>query len=40
MYADHGRGDSVTAVATDKSNNILLTADNMGNIKCWNFEDF
>lgn len=40
MYSDHGKGDSITAVATTKDNNFILTADNVGNLKCWDFTNF
>jgi len=40
MKADHLPGDSVTACATTKDNNYLVTADTSGNMKMWDFTRF
>lgn len=40
FYADHPKGDSITAVATSSDNNYILTGDTAGQLKLWNFSVF
>jgi WD40 repeat protein len=40
MYADHPKGDSITALGTTTNNDYVLIGDTSGNLKLWNFQDF
>jgi WD40 repeat protein len=35
MYADHLKGESLTAVGSDKENDYLITGDTKGHLKVW-----
>lgn len=40
MYADHPKGESISAISTTHDNDYILTGDTAGQMKLWNFKDF